>query len=125
MTTAAAPSVLVVDDEPDMRGLARIFLEMDGFEVVGEAVDGEQAVALYIDSEPPNVVLLDNRMPVMSGMEAAERILAHRPEQLVVLFSAYLDEEAKARARDIGVATCVDKTDVSDLPRLLRSLLER
>ena len=125
MTTAAAPSVLVVDDEPDMRGLARIFLEMDGFEVVGEAVDGEQAVALYIDSEPPSVVLLDNRMPVMSGMEAAERILAHRPEQLVVLFSAYLDDEAKARARDIGVATCVDKTDVSDLPRLLRSLLER
>ena len=123
MPQAGPPSVLVVDDEPDMRGLARIFLEMDGFEVVGEAVDGQEAVTLYTELEPPTVVLLDNRMPVMTGLEAAERILARQPSQLVVLFSAFLDDEAKTRARTIGVAACLDKTDVSELPRVLRRLL--
>ena len=123
MPQAGPPSVLVVDDEPDMRGLARIFLEMDGFEVVGEAVDGQEAVTLYTELEPPTVVLLDNRMPVMTGLEAAERILARQPSQLVVLFSAFLDDEAKTRARAIGVAACLDKTDVGELPRVLRRLL--
>ena len=124
MPQAGPPSVLIVDDEPDMRGLARIFLEMDGFEVVGEAVDGQEAVTLYTELESPTVVLLDNRMPVMTGLEAAERILAQQPSQLVVLFSAFLDEEAQTRARDLGVAACLDKTDVSELPRVLRRLLD-
>lgn len=124
MLPAGPPSVLVVDDEPDIRGLARIFLEMDGFEVVGEAADGGEAVERYTEMTPPTVVLLDNRMPVMTGLEAAERILAHEPSQVVVLFSAFLDDEARSRAQRVGVAACLDKTDVTRLPQLLRTLLD-
>ena len=83
MMTAAKPTVLVADDEPDMRELARVFLEMDGFEVVGEAVDGAQALARFVELDPPpvpSVVLLDNRMPVLTGLEAAEQILSTHPD---------------------------------------------
>lgn len=126
MMTAAKPTVLVADDEPDMRELARVFLEMDGFEVVGEAVDGAQALARFVELDPPpvpSVVLLDNRMPVLTGLEAAEQILSTHPDQLVVLFSAHLDDVVEGRARDIGVAACVSKMDTAELPAILRGLL--
>ena len=126
MMTAAKPTVLVADDEADMRELARVFLEMDGFEVVGEAVDGGEALQRFVALDPPpvpTIVLLDNRMPVMSGLEAAERILGEHPAQLVVLFSAHLEESVEQRARDLGVAACVSKMDTASLPTILRGLL--
>lgn len=126
MMTSAKPTVLVADDEPDMLELARVFLEMDGFEVVGEAVDGGQAIERYVALDPPpvpSVVLLDNRMPVLTGLEAAERILSHHPDQKVVLFSAHLDDAVEQRARHVGVAACVSKTDTANLPSILREVL--
>ena len=126
MMAAPRPTVLVADDEPDVRELAKVFLELDGFDVVGEAVNGAEAIARFDELDPPpdpNVVLLDNRMPVLTGLEAAEQILSTHPEQLVVLFSAHLDDAVEVRARDLGVAACVSKMDTADLPNILRSLL--
>ena len=126
MMTAAKPTVLVADDESDMRELARVFLEMDGFEVVGEAVDGGEALQRFVALDPPpvpTIVLLDNRMPVMTGLETAERILDEHPAQLVVLFSAHLDESVERRARDLGVAACVSKMETANLATILRELL--
>ena len=123
---AGRPTVLVADDEPDIRELARMLLEMDGFDVVAEAVDGEQAWEKYVALDPPpnpNVVLLDNRMPRLGGLETAERILENQPEQCVVLFSAHLDASITSRARELGVAACVSKVDTAKLPRILRGLL--
>ena len=123
----ARPTVLVADDEPDVRELARLFLEMDGFEVVGEAVDGAEALERFTELDPPpvpTVVVLDNRMPVMTGLEAAEHILGRHPDQVVVLFSAHLDDGVEKRARDLGVRACVSKMDASDLPTILRGLLQ-
>ena len=127
MATATRPTVLIVDDEPEIRELARIFLELDGFDVVGEASDGAQAVQRFISLDPPpvpTVVLLDNRMPVLSGLQAAERILEHHPHQLIVMFSAFVDESVAARAHELGIAACVSKTEAADLPALVRALLE-
>ncbi len=126
MMPSSRPTVLVADDEPDVRELARIFLEMDGFDIVGEAADGAQAVAQYEELHPPpvpSVVLLDNRMPKLTGLEAAEQILRHHPEQVVVLFSAHLDEVVTQRARDLGVRACVSKTDTAKLSSILREAL--
>ena len=124
--TTKAPSVLVVDDEPEMRMLARVFLERGGFNVVDEAGDGSQALERFQDLNPPpvpSVVLLDNRMPGLTGLEVAERMLARYPDQLIVLFSAHLDPVVELEARAIGVAACVSKMQASKLPEIIRTLL--
>jgi two-component system chemotaxis response regulator CheY len=118
-----APSVLVVDDEPDVRELARAILEMAGFQVIEEAADGNDALARFVDLAPPpvpTVVLLDNRMPGRSGLEVAQEMLRHNPDQVIVLFSAHLDAEVEEAAKNIGVAACVSKMDAPRLPEILR-----
>jgi CheY-like chemotaxis protein len=119
-------TVLVVDDEPDVREMVRAFLEIGGFDVVAEAVDGAEAVQQYLALDPPplpDVVVLDNRMPMMTGLEAAARMLERNPQQKIVMFSAHLDAETRAQAQDLGVAACLDKTKPARLPVVLRELL--
>ncbi len=128
LETALAPSVLVVDDEPDMRMLARVFLQRGGFNVVDEAADGPQALETFQNLNPPpipSVVLLDNRMPGLTGLEVAEQMLAQHPSQVIVLFSAHLDGVVEEEARAIGIAACVSKTDASRLPEIIRTLLQQ
>src|SRR5436190_23488002 len=107
---ATTPTVLVVDDEPEMRMLVRTFLERGGLSVVDEAGDGPQALELLEHLNPPpipSVVLLDNRMPGLTGLEVARQMLAKHPHQVIVLFSAHLDADVEEYARSIGIAACV------------------
>ena len=87
--------VLVADDQALIRaGLVALFTAAPGLEVVGEAADGEQAVALVASSRP-DVVLMDIRMPVLDGIGATRRILAAPGEDhphIVVLTTFDLDE---------------------------------
>ena len=118
-------TILVVDDAIDMRMLARAVLESDGIEVVAEATDGHEALRLYRELKPPpipTVILLDQMMPRMTGVEAAKEILAEMPDQLIVLFSAYLSDEVRAEAAAIGVTACVSKVDVGKLPAIVRGV---
>ena len=126
MPASTPATVLVVDDESDVREIVRTFLELNGFDVVAEAVDGREALDQYLALDPPprpDVVVLDNRMPTMSGLEAAELMLQRHPGQLVVMFSAHLDATTRAQAKDLGVAACLDKTQPARLPRVLKELL--
>ena len=121
-----AVTILVVDDAPDMRMVARAFLERAGLEVVGEAGDGDEALALWRDLDPPpipSVIILDNQMPGSSGLEVAEQILAEVPEQVIVLFSAYLNADLVAQAKRLGVAGCVPKKDVRQLPGIIKDIV--
>jgi CheY-like chemotaxis protein len=125
--TSTAPSVLVVDDEQDIRMLARVFLERGGFKVIGEAEDGPQALAQFHELDPPatpRVVLLDNRMPGLTGLEVAEQMLAQHPTQVIVLFSAHLDPAVEEKARALGIAACVSKMEASRVPEIIRTLLQ-
>lgn len=123
---ACRTTILVVDDDPDMRFLARSVLEVAGIEVAGEAADGQEALDKLNELDPPpipTVVLLDNQMPGLTGLEVAEQILRDRPEQLIVLFSAYLDDDIIRRAEEIGVASCVSKGDAMDLPAIVTEVI--
>lgn len=116
--------MLVVEDEPAMRELVRATLEVDGFEIVGESPDGADAVQRFAALDPPpDAVVLDERMPRQSGVETARQILALRPNQVIVLFSAALDTEVVENALNVGILQCVDKLEVARLPRVLRVLL--
>lgn len=117
-------NVLIVDDELDMRLLVRIVIQSaSDIEVMGEAVDGESALRLWRqDPRSPDVVVLDGRMPGLSGLEVAAQMLAERPDQLIVLYSAYLDDRTRAEALHLGVARCLAKGDVAQLPDIVREL---
>src|SRR3954447_1579364 len=109
---AITPSVLVVDDEREMRVLAKYMLRKGGFEVVDEAVNGLEALERFVALGPPpvpTVVLLDQLMPGLSGLDAAAQMLARHPSQVIVLFSANLTGQIREQARAIGITACVSK----------------
>jgi CheY-like chemotaxis protein len=124
--TSCVPTILVVDDDADMRFLARAVLEGSGIQIAGEAADGQEALDKLAELAPPpvpTVVLLDNQMPGLTGLEVAARILADHPEQIIVLFSAYLDNEIIAEAKRLGVAGCVSKGDAMDLAQIIEDVV--
>jgi two-component system invasion response regulator UvrY len=109
--------VLVVDEQAPFRRAARALLaEMPGFALVAEAESGEAAVLAAARLEP-DLVLMDVNMAGIGGIEATRRIVAGRPETVVVLLSSYPD--APGGADDSGAAAYVPKGE------LARGLLER
>jgi AmiR/NasT family two-component response regulator len=98
---------LVVEDEALIRMDVVETLRDAGFDVVGEAGDGEQAVALATELKP-DIVVMDVKMPVLDGISAAERIgKAHLAP--VVLLTAFSQTELVERARDAGAMAYVVK----------------
>ena len=93
--------ILIAEDETIIRLDLRELLERGGFEVVAEARDGEEAVALAL-SEAPDLALLDVKMPKLDGIDAARRILDERPIPIVMV-TAYGEQELVARAVEAGV----------------------
>jgi YesN/AraC family two-component response regulator len=127
MPVDTKPTVLIVDDEVDIRLLVRAILESSdlGVEVVGEAVDGNDAMAVFGTLDPPDipdVVILDNRMPGKDGLDVAAEMLAQEPRQHIVLFSAFVTPEIEERANALGVRACVGKSDFALLPQLVVQL---
>ena len=93
--------ILIAEDETIIRLDLKQLLERAGYEVVAEAKDGEEAVALA-RSEEPELAILDVKMPKLDGIEAARRILEERPVPIVML-TAYGQQELVARAVEAGV----------------------
>lgn len=121
-------TILVVDDEDDMRLLVRMAIGMadEGLEIVAEAADGAEAMTVWrgLDGAPqPDVVILANRMPRSDGVEVARQILLERPQQIVVLYSSFLDDRTRAEAAGVGIAACVTKDALGMLPQIIRTLV--
>ena len=114
------PGVLVVDDEADMRLLVEAVIERanEGLKVVGLATNGAEAISGWRDTNP-DMILLDHQMPDMTGLEAAETILAERPDQRIILYTAFLDDDTHRKASELGIRACVPKGDLSRIPEAL------
>ena len=91
----APASVLVIDDDPDVRGFIVESLEEHGY-LVREAGDGREGLK-EMAKEAPDLVVLDFIMPGLSGAEVASRILARRPDQPILFVSGYSETEAVKR----------------------------
>ncbi len=112
--------VVVVDDQPPFRAAARaVFARVKGFEVVAEAMSGEEAVEL-VEQIHPRVVLMDINMGAMDGLEATKIITTAHPETFVILVSTYTEADMPLAARTCGARAYVNKEELS--PRVVRRL---
>ena len=105
--TSTGYRALVVEDETLIRLDIVETLEEAGYDVVGQASDGEQAIALADELEP-DLIVMDVKMPGMDGITAAERILQDR-RCAVVMLTAFSQGELVERARDAGAMAYVVK----------------
>jgi DNA-binding NarL/FixJ family response regulator len=103
--------VLVVDDQAPFRQAARAVVSLTpGFEVVGEAVTGEEAVELARFMEP-DVVLMDVKLPGIDGLAACRAIVDDHPGTTVLLLSTYQEEDVGGDTKTCGAQAYVSKDE--------------
>ncbi|MDP8937520.1 MAG: response regulator [Actinomycetota bacterium] len=102
--------VMVVDDTDHVRRMLMSMLSLDGFEVVADARGGPEALD-GIDVADPDVVVIDYKMPGMDGLTTAREIRARRPDQVMILYTAYVDDEIERQAAEAGISVCLGKVE--------------
>ena len=98
--------VLIVDDEPDLRDLFSEVMTLAGHQVIGTAKDGDEAVFKFEEAHP-DIVLMDHRMPKMSGADATEEIVHRHPDAKVLIVTA--DDTITNQAQEFGAVGVVHK----------------
>lgn len=111
--------ILLVEDHVLVRQSLSAFLTSVGLEVVGEASNGAQAVALA-NELAPDIIIMDIRLPVMNGVEAAKQLLAQRPQTHIIALTAYNEQAYQRALAQIGVEAFVLKT--AEFSELLRAI---
>lgn len=102
----------MVDDSDDIRALLRQLIELDDrFEFAGEGADGREAIGL-VGTASLDVLILDQQMPVLTGMEALPEIRRTAPRTAVVIYSGEVDPRLKGRAVAAGAVTVLEKATV-------------
>ncbi|HEY7891188.1 MAG TPA: response regulator transcription factor [Solirubrobacteraceae bacterium] len=116
--------VLVADDQRTVRdGLTMLVGLIEGVEVVGAACDGVEAVELA-QTERPDVVLMDLRMPRMKGAEATRRIRAELPDTQVLVLTTYADDESLFPALQAGARGYLTKdASAEEIEQAIRALI--
>jgi len=104
MTEPRPIRVMVVDDHPIVRdGLKNLLLAFDDLELVGEAGDGNQAVACCRQNRP-DVILMDMFMPGMDGIAATRAVLEHYPQMKVIMLTSFVEDKLVQNALEAGAA---------------------
>lgn len=109
--------VLIVDDDPSVRQLLRLMLEVGDFDVVGEAVDGIEAVPQAVAYQP-DFIVLDQQMPNRCGEEAAGMIRSQCPDALIIAFSAVIDK------KPTWADAFLEKHHITDMAPLVEGLID-
>ncbi|MBW3557431.1 MAG: response regulator transcription factor [Actinobacteria bacterium] len=116
--------VLLADDHTMVRQSMRRSMEAEGFQIVGEAADGEEAVRLALELTP-DVVLMDISMPVLDGVEATRQVRRQCPATQVVVLTMHADADLVRRALQSGAAGYLTKDcsvdEVAEAVRLAAS----
>ena len=114
-------NILIADDHEGIRRRVRALLEGAGFEVCGEATDGQEAIDKS-KALVPDLVILDLSMPVMSGFEALPHIAKLKPTKILI-FSVEESREMKRRALELGAHAYVTKSNPTGLLAEVNGLL--
>jgi len=102
--------VMVVDDTDHVRRMLTSMLSLDGYAVVADASSGAEAVAAVVEADP-DIVVIDYKMPGMDGLATARGIRERRPDQVMILYTAYIDDALERAATDAGISLCIGKVD--------------
>lgn len=102
-----ASRVLIVDDSPETVSVLTVMLETAGYDVIS-AYDGRQALST-LRAHPFDLVILDNDMPLLGGIETLTEIRDHLPELPVIVYSGSVTERESARYRELGIIDLVAK----------------
>ena len=117
-------TLLLVDDDDGVREVLRLYAEHVGLTVIGEAVNGREAVDLAARLEP-DVIVLDQEMPVLTGLEALPRLRRRVPGSVIVFYAAAASSEAKEAALDLGAAAyCTKALSPQTLMKTVVEMLE-
>ena len=116
-------TVLLVDDHTIVReGLRALLAVEPDIEVIGEAADGRQAIALA-KQNPPDVIVMDVAIPILNGMEATRQIVKNCPDTAVLVLSSYTDDECVRKLLKAGAAGYLAKqTAANELPKAIRDV---
>lgn len=109
-------TVMIVDDDEEIRHVLRVLCETEGFEVIGEASNGVEAVPLALRAQP-DIVILDYMLPRLDGEGAAEILRTLTPDSKIVAFSAILDRQPA------WADAYLNKERIGDLAPLLGTLI--
>ena len=115
--------IVVADDHPVVRfGVKQMLLSEAGYEVVGEAEDGDDAITQTLELEP-DILLLDLQMPRLPGLEAMRAIVGRSSGVKIILLTATISTQQIIEALQIGARGVVEKASVSgELSRALRAV---
>ncbi len=100
--------ILIVDDALFMRRLIREALEPVGFEIVGEAENGLEALKIY-DAEKPDLMTLDIIMPEMDGIQVLQEIRKKYPDAKIIMITAVDQRDCMLKAMSLGVSDFIVK----------------
>ena len=103
--------VVIVDDTVHVRRMLRTMLELDGFEVVGDVGTGVEVIDLVGGGLVADVVVLDERMPDLDGIETAKWVRAAQPDLVVLLYTAFPHKALELAALEAGIAAVLSKVD--------------
>ena len=115
-------TVLVVDDNPDVRSLLVELLELKNFQVVGTGRNGNEAVTLY-EKLKPDITLLDVVMPNTDGLYALDHIREMNSDAIVIMITTDLSQDTAKRLEDLRATAVVYKPfDINDLVKIVNDI---